>query len=159
MLMTLQTNLAQLTGSRASGPTTCAAPALRPMQVPTLVTSGGDQPRTTLTETIDILRWVDKQGDGPLGGANVDRQLVDELVNALHAWDGNLFFVSNLPPSKQDVCARAPGWALVCGPLLCICLGAVGAALSGDGGRDRRSSPSHSRSGPPQHKLTCSHHI
>ena len=39
--------------------------------------------------------------NGPLGGDQVDRALVSELVGALHGWDGNLFAGANIKPSER----------------------------------------------------------
>ena len=60
--------------------------------------------RRTLNQTIDILHYVDSSGTtakGPLGGDQVDRALVSELVGALHGWDGNLFAGANIKPSER----------------------------------------------------------
>lgn len=58
---------------------------------PTLVV--GDE---KITESVEIIRWADRQG-APLGGDSVDRAFVDEWLNKVDAWDGNLFAAANSP--------------------------------------------------------------
>lgn len=43
-----------------------------------------------ITESADIIRWADRQGT-PLGGDSVDRAVVEEWLQKVDAWDGNLF--------------------------------------------------------------------
>lgn len=56
---------------------------------PTLVV--GDE---KITESADIIRWADKQGS-PLGGDSVDRAAVEEWLQKVDPWDGNLFTAVN----------------------------------------------------------------
>lgn len=56
---------------------------------PTLVV--GDE---KITESADIIRWADKQGT-PLGGDSVDRAVVEEWLQKVDPWDGNLFTAVN----------------------------------------------------------------
>ena len=49
-----------------------------------------------ITSSVDIIRWADRQGD-PLGGDSVDRAFVEEWLNKVDAWDGNLFVAANTP--------------------------------------------------------------
>lgn len=64
--------------------------------VPVLVTPGENGQSKTLNQTIDILKHFNSQGDGPLGGNQVDQAFVNELVDALHGWDGNLYATANI---------------------------------------------------------------
>lgn len=71
--------------------------------VPALVLGDGAHAEV-LTQTIDQLRYVDdKCGSGPLGGEAVDRKLVSELTDALHAWDGNIFAFANLDKGTSGI--------------------------------------------------------
>ncbi|KAG0586941.1 hypothetical protein KC19_2G129400 [Ceratodon purpureus] len=56
---------------------------------PTLV--AGDE---KITESADIIRWADRQGT-PLGGDSVDRAFVNEWLEKVDKWDGNLFVAAN----------------------------------------------------------------
>lgn len=47
-----------------------------------------------IVESADIIRWADKQGI-PLGGDSVDRAFVNEWLQKVDAWDGNLFAEGN----------------------------------------------------------------
>lgn len=49
-----------------------------------------------ITDSVEIIRWADRQG-APLGGDSVDRAFVDEWLNKVSAWDGNLFVAANTP--------------------------------------------------------------
>ncbi|KAG0627919.1 hypothetical protein M758_2G238000 [Ceratodon purpureus] len=49
-----------------------------------------------ITQSVEIIRWADRQGS-PLGGDSVDRAFVDEWLNKVNAWDGNLFVAANTP--------------------------------------------------------------
>ena len=49
---------------------------------------------TKITESADIIRWADRQGT-PLGGDSVDRAFVNEWLEKVDAWDGNLFVAAN----------------------------------------------------------------
>lgn len=49
-----------------------------------------------ITQSVEIIRWADRQG-APLGGDSVDRAFVDEWLNKVNAWDGNLFAAANTP--------------------------------------------------------------
>lgn len=48
----------------------------------------------SITESSDIIRWADKQGE-PLGGSAVDRPFVEAWLQKVDAWDGNLFAAVN----------------------------------------------------------------
>lgn len=48
-----------------------------------------------LTQSKEIIEFVDKLGAEPLGGAGADRALVADWLEAVDAWDGNLFFSGN----------------------------------------------------------------
>lgn len=48
------------------------------------------------TESVEIIRWADRQG-APLGGDSVDRAFVDQWLNKVDSWDGNLFAAANTP--------------------------------------------------------------
>lgn len=63
---------------------------------PVLVAGG-----KTFNQTRDILRYFDESIGQPLGGDKVDRALVNELVDTLHAWDGNLYAMANVPEGAQ----------------------------------------------------------
>ena len=56
-----------------------------------------------LNQTSDILEYIDFLGGEPIGGGAVDRALAAELVETLHAWDGNLFALANLPRGARKV--------------------------------------------------------
>ncbi|KAG0622458.1 hypothetical protein M758_3G098700 [Ceratodon purpureus] len=56
---------------------------------PTLVTG-----KEILTESLDIIRWVDRQGSS-LGGNTANKTFVSEWLSKVDAWDGNLFAMSN----------------------------------------------------------------
>ncbi|XP_073391339.1 uncharacterized protein [Physcomitrium patens] len=58
---------------------------------PTLVTK-----EEILTESLDIVKWADRQGSS-LGGDAVDRTFVSEWLTKVNAWDGNLFAMFNSP--------------------------------------------------------------
>lgn len=45
-------------------------------------------------ESADIIRWADRQGT-PLGGDSVDRAFVEEWLQKVDAWEGNLFAAVN----------------------------------------------------------------
>lgn len=47
-----------------------------------------------IVESADIIRWADRQG-APLGGDAVDRAFVEEWLQKVDAWDGNLFAAVN----------------------------------------------------------------
>jgi len=47
-----------------------------------------------ITESADIIRWADRQGT-PLGGDSVDRAFVEEWLQKVDVWDGNLFAAVN----------------------------------------------------------------
>lgn len=49
-----------------------------------------------ITQSVEIIRWADRQG-APLGGDAVDRAFVEEWLNKVDAWDGNLFAAANTP--------------------------------------------------------------
>jgi len=49
-----------------------------------------------ITQSVEIIRWADRQGE-PLGGDSVDRAFVNEWLNKVDAWDGNLFAAANTP--------------------------------------------------------------
>jgi len=49
-----------------------------------------------ITQSVEIIRWADRQG-APLGGDSVDRAFVEEWLNKVDAWDGNLFAAANSP--------------------------------------------------------------
>jgi glutathione S-transferase len=49
-----------------------------------------------ITQSVEIIRWADRQGP-PLGGDSVDRAFIDEWLNKVNAWDGNLFAAANTP--------------------------------------------------------------
>lgn len=72
--------------------------------VPVLAVGAGSEQRV-IRETMDILKYVDELGDGPLGGDKVDRALVNDLVSKLHGWDGNLYAMANVDPSAKGVLA------------------------------------------------------
>lgn len=65
---------------------------------PTLV--AGDK---VITESADIVRYFDSLGDGPLGGAAVDKALVSEWIKEADMFDGNLFFAAFGPDSISKV--------------------------------------------------------
>lgn len=68
---------------------------------PVLVAGG-----KTLNQTREILRYFDESVGQPLGGDKVDRALVNELVDTLHAWDGNLYAMANVPGGAQaELCS------------------------------------------------------
>jgi glutathione S-transferase len=50
-----------------------------------------------ITQSVEIIRWADRQGGAPLGGESVDRAFVDQWLNKVDAWDGNLFAAANTP--------------------------------------------------------------
>lgn len=49
-----------------------------------------------ITQSVEIIRWADRQG-APLGGDSVDRAFVDQWLNKVDSWDGNLFAAANTP--------------------------------------------------------------
>ncbi|KAG1655776.1 hypothetical protein FOA52_009581 [Chlamydomonas sp. UWO 241] len=62
----------------------------------------GDSARV-LTETIDILRYADAGPNGPIGGLDIDRALVEELTTTLNHWDGNLWAYYTAAPAAKSV--------------------------------------------------------
>lgn len=68
--------------------------------VPTLETSPGKY----ITDSNDILRYIDSQGE-PLGGSLVDRALVDKWYKFVgEEWDGNLYAFSANPGTGKLIC-------------------------------------------------------
>eukprot|EP00897_Mesotaenium_endlicherianum_P000543 jgi/Mesen1/1048/ME000122S00037 len=50
-----------------------------------------------ITDSTDILKYVDNLGGGPLGGDKVDRSTVDGWYDRVNAWDANLYTFSQQP--------------------------------------------------------------
>lgn len=61
-----------------------------PSRIGATLVVGGE----SITESSDIIRWADKQGE-PLGGSAVDRPFVEAWIQKVDAWDGNLFAAVN----------------------------------------------------------------
>lgn len=49
----------------------------------------------SIADSLQIVRYVDALGSGPLGGDSVDRAFVEEWADRVAQWDGNLFLEAN----------------------------------------------------------------
>lgn len=66
--------------------------------LPVLIDNG-----KVITESRQILEYVDGLGGGPLGANSIDRQLVEQWLDKIDAWDGNLYAEANADATAQKI--------------------------------------------------------
>lgn len=58
---------------------------------------------TIVTESLEIVRYVDSLPPGPLGDDGVDRRFIEDWAQRVDEWDGNLFMAVNASEGTKKV--------------------------------------------------------